>query len=209
MTRTAPFRVGLTGTVAAGKSAVARTLAESGATVIDSDELAREVVRPGSPAYTRIRKAFGEGVIGTDGAIDRAALREAAFADARARERLEEISHAGIRELRLRRIAEAAAAGARVVVEEIPLLFEVGLEGDYDMVVVVDAPRHMREARAMESRGWTVETFDSIDAAQLPASEKRRRADRVLENGGGPEALHAAARGLWLDILRAADGDGS
>ncbi|MDE2878193.1 dephospho-CoA kinase [Candidatus Palauibacter soopunensis] len=199
-----PFRVGLTGTVAAGKSAVAGHLAERGATVIDSDELAREIVRPGSPAYARIREAFGSGVISPDGTIDRSSLREAAFADKQARERLEEISHAGIRDLRARRIAEAAAAGVRVIVEEIPLLFEVGLEGDYDMIVVVDAPRAVREARALGSRGWTAEEFAAIDAAQLAASEKRRRADRVLDNRGDPAELDDAARGLWREILRAA-----
>lgn len=209
MNGTTPFRVGLTGTVAAGKSTVAGHLAERGATVIDADELAREIVRPGSPAYARIREAFGKGVLGADGTIDRSALRDAAFADNRARERLEEISHAGIRELRARRIAEAAAAGVRVIVEEVPLLFEVGLEDDYDMIVVVDAPREMREARALGSRGWTAEEFAAIDAAQLAASEKRRRADRVLDNRGDPVELDDAARGLWREILRAAGGDGS
>lgn len=204
-----PFRVGLTGTVAAGKSTVAGNLAARGATVIDADELAREIVRPGSPANARIREAFGSKVIGRDGTIDRSALREAAFADERARERLEEISHAGIRELRSRRIDEAAAAGVHVVVEEIPLLFEVGLEDDYDMIVVVDAPREVREARALGSRDWTAEEFDAIDAAQLAASEKRRRADRVLENGGDPGELDTATRGLWREILRAAGGSGS
>ncbi len=204
-----PFRVGLTGTVAAGKSTVAGHLAERGATVIDADELAREIVRPGSPAYARIREAFGKGVIAPDGTIDRSALRDAAFADNQARERLEEISHAGIRELRARRIAEAAAAGVRVIVEEVPLLFEVGLEDDYDMIVVVDAPREMREARALGSRGWTAEEFAAIDAAQLAASEKRRRADRVLDNRGDPAELDDAARGLWREIVRAAGEGGS
>ena len=203
-----PFRVGLTGTVAAGKSTVAGNLAERGATVIDADELAREIVRPGSPAYARIRETFGRSVIGPDGTIDRSALREAAFADERARERLEEISHAGIRELRARRIDEAAAAGVRVIVEEIPLLFEVGLEDDYDMVVVVDAPREVRETRALGSRGWTAEEFAAIDAAQLAASEKRRRADRVLDNRGDPGKLNSATHRLWGEILRAAGGSG-
>ena len=208
MSDTRPFRVGLTGTVAAGKSTVAGNLAERGATVIDADELAREIVRPGYPAYARIREAFGRSVIGPDGAIDRSALREAAFADERARERLEEISHAGIRELRARRIDEAAAAGVRVIVEEIPLLFEVGLEDDYDMIVVVDAPREVRETRALGSRGWTAEEFAAIDAAQLAASEKRRRADRVLDNRGDPGELGSATHRLWREILRVAGGSG-
>lgn len=198
-----PFRVGLTGTVASGKSAVARRLAALGATVIDADELAREVVRPGTPAFRRIRDEFGEGVIGSDGTIDRPALARAVFGDDEARARLERISHADIRALRARRVEEATAAGARIIVEEVPLLFEVGLEDDYDMTVTVDAPADARAARARRSRGWAAERFAAVDAAQLPAAEKRRRADRVLDNADAPERLDAAARELWRAIRMA------
>lgn len=201
-----PFRVGLTGTVASGKSAVARRLAAFGATVIDADELAREVMRPESPAWRGVRDAFGEEVIGPDGVLDRAALARAVFADDEARARLERISHAGIRELRARRVAEAATAGAAVIVDEIPLLFEVGLEDDYDMIVAVDAPAEVREARARRSRGWAAERFAAVDAAQLPGAEKRRRADRVLDNAGAPEQLDEAVRELWRVIRAAARG---
>ena len=199
--------MGLTGTVAAGKSSVARRLAALGATVIDSDELAREVVRPGSTAFRKIRDAFGEDVIGPDGALDRAALARAAFADDEARARLERISHAGIRELRARRVADATAAGERVLVEEIPLLFEVGLADDYDMIVVVDAPADVRAARARRSRGWDAERFQAVEAAQFPGTEKRRRADRVLDNAGEPEQLDEAARELW-EVIREVAGRG-
>ena len=198
-----PFRVGLTGTVASGKSAVARRLAAFGATVIDADELAREVMRPGTPAWRHVRDAFGEDVIGPDGALDRPALARAVFADDEARARLERISHAGIRELRARRVAEAATAGAAVVVDEVPLLFEVGLEDDYDMIVAVDAPAEVREARARRARGWAAERFAAVDAAQLPGAEKRSRADRVLDNAGAPEHLDVAVRELWR-VIRAA-----
>ena len=201
-----PFRVGLTGTVASGKSAVARRLAALGATVIDADELAREVMRPGSAAWRRVRDLFGEGVIGSDGALDRPALARAVFADDEARARLERISHAGIRELRAHRVAEAATAGAAVIVDEIPLLFEVGLEDDYDMIVAVDAPADVRAARARRSRGWAAERFAAVDAAQLPGVEKRRRADRVLDNAGAPEQLDEAVRELWRVIRAAARG---
>ena len=204
MSEAGPFRVGLTGTVASGKSAVARRLAALGATVIDADELAREVVRPGTPAFRRIRDAFGEGVIGSDGTIDRPALARAVFGDDEARARLERISHADIRALRALRVAEGTAAGARIIVEEVPLLFEVGLEDDYDMTVTVDAPADVRAARARRSRRWAAERFAAIDAAQLPAAEKRRRADRVLDNADGPERLDAAARELWRAIRTAA-----
>ncbi|WP_419163556.1 dephospho-CoA kinase [Candidatus Palauibacter sp.] len=199
-----PYRVGLTGTVAAGKSAVARRLAEWGATVIDSDELARELVQPGFPAFAGIRDAFGEDVIGSDGTIDREVLGRLVFEDDAARATLERISHSGIRELRARLIAEATAAGARVIVEEVPLLFEVGLEADYDVIVVVDAPQPLRQARARTSRGWSAERFAAIDAAQLPGTEKRRRAHRVLDNAGKPEELDAAVRELWKAVLSAA-----
>ena len=204
MSEAGPFRVGLTGTVASGKSAVARRLATLGATVIDADELAREIVRPGAPAFRRIRDEFGEGVIGPDGTIDRSALARAVFGDDEARARLERISHADIRALRARRVAEATAAGARIIVEEIPLLFEVGLEDEYDMTVTVDAPADVRAARARRSRGWAAERFAAVEAAQLPGAEKRRRADRVLDNAVGPERLDAVVRELWRAIQTAA-----
>ena len=200
MSAPAPYRVGLTGTVASGKSAVARRLSARGATVIDSDRLAREVVEPGSPAFRRIRAAFGEEVIGPDGAIDRAALARSVFGDDEARTRLERISHAAIRDLRERRVAAATAAGVRVLVEEIPLLFEVGLEDDYDMIAVVDAPREVREARARRARGWSAERFAAVEAAQLPAAEKRRRAHRVIDNAGDRARLDEAVSELWRTI---------
>lgn len=198
-----PFRVGLTGTVAAGKSAVGRMFETWGATRIDADDLAREAVRPGSRALSQILDAWGDGVLGPDGTLDRAAMRRRVFGDDSARTRLEGIVHAAIRELRHARVSEASAAGVRVLVEEVPLLFELGLERDYDAIVVVDAAADVRLARAKDTRGWAADEFRAVDASQLPAGEKRRRADHVIENDGDLAQLERAARAAWDAVLAA------
>lgn len=199
-----PFRVGLTGTVAAGKSAVGRMFETWGAVRIDSDDLAREAVRPGSKAFAQIRDTWGDDVLSSDGTLDRAALRRRIFDDDGERERLEGFVHAAIRELRAERLAEAAGADTRIVVEEIPLLFEVGLASDYDSIIVVDADGASRAARAHDTRGWTAEEFEQVDASQLPAAEKRRRADHVIDNDGDLAALERAAQSVWSTIVSAA-----
>ncbi len=202
-----PYRVGLTGTVAAGKSAVGRMFETWGAMRIDSDDLAREAVRPGSKALAQIRETWGEDVLRSDGTLDRARLRRRVFDDDEARERLEEFVHAAIRELRAARLAEAAGTDKHIVVEEIPLLFEVGLALDYDSIVVVDAAAAVRAARARDARGWTAEEFEKVDASQLPAAEKRRRADHVIANNGDLAALERSAQSVWSVIQSAAASD--
>jgi len=194
------LRVGLTGSLAAGKSTVGRLLAARGGVLIAADELAREAVRPGSPALDEIRAEFGDRVLGPDGGLDRSAMRAVAFADPDARRRLEEIVHTRVRELRRRRHEELEAAGARVVLDEIPLLFEVGLEDEFDAIVVVDAAPDLRRRRAMETRGWTAEEFDAIEASQTPAAEKVARADLVIRNDGDETALARAADAVWLEL---------
>ena len=198
------YRVGLTGAVASGKSTVGRQLAELGATVVDADLLAREVMRPGSPACARILAVFGDGVFAAAGAIDRAALRRIVLRDGEARARLEEIVHPAVGELRARRLKRASSSGERIVIEDIPLLFEAGLESDFDTIVVVDAPRRLRESRARAARDWTARHFAAVEASQLQASEKRRRADRVLCNSGDMAQLESAVRDLWKEISAAA-----
>lgn len=200
------IRVGLTGTVASGKTTVARLFERWGACRIDADELARRAVAPGTEGLARIRERWGERVLGPDGSLDREAMRRLAFADPEARRRLEEIVHAGVRSLREERLAGARAAGAEVTVEEIPLLFEVGLDGSFDALVTVDAPVALRRRRAAESRGWSREEFEAVEAAQLPAEEKRRRADHVIVNDGTLTELEAGARAVWARLLDAPPG---
>ncbi|MDH3733651.1 MAG: dephospho-CoA kinase [Gemmatimonadota bacterium] len=202
------IRVGLTGTVAAGKSTVGDLFERWGASRVDADLLARQAVAPGSTGLSQVVRRFGESVLTADGRVDRKALRRVVFSDDRAREDLEAIVHAEVRRLRAEWRDGEEAGGLAVLVEEIPLLFETGLTGDYDVIVVVDAPAADRRERAMQARDWTPEEFDAIDGAQLDADTKRDLADYVIWNDGGRDELEEAARRVWEAIDgAAADGN--
>jgi len=196
------IRVGLTGTVAAGKSTVGRLFETWGASRVDADQLARAAVAPGSPGLAKILAMWGDEVLRSDGSLDREIVRARVFGDDDAREALEEIVHGEVRRLGAEWRARQDTAGASVTVEEIPLLFEKGLEPGYDVVVVVDAAVEERRRRAVASRGWTPEEFDAIDATQLPAAEKRARADHVILNEGDRAALESASRSVWDELRR-------
>ena len=193
--------VGLTGTVGAGKSTVGRLFEAWGAWRVDADELAREAVEPGSPALEAIRGRWGDRVLNDDGSLDRAAMREEVFGRPEERELLEAIVHPAVRDLRGRELEAARRAGARIVVVEIPLLFETGLQDEFDRVVVVDAPARVRRRRIVEERGLDESTFEGIEAAQWAAGRKREAADLVIENAGGREELERRARTAWERIL--------
>lgn len=195
------LRVGLTGNIASGKSTVARLWEGYGARVIDADQLARRAVEPGSPGFERVKALFGPEVVGQDGELDRAALRRIVFADQAARARLEGIVHPEVARLREVEEARAEEDGVDVVVHEIPLLFEVGLEGEFDLVVVVDSPEPARLARLVEERGLDEAEARRMIEAQLPASVKRERADYVIENDGSLRDLEARAEEVWRRIL--------
>ncbi len=194
--------VGLTGSVAAGKSEVARAWREEGVPVVSADELAREVVEPGSPGLAEVVDAFGPDVLADDGTLDRDRLRSRVFDDPEARRRLEGILHPRIARRRGEWMREREAEGADLVAAEIPLLFEAGLEGDFDVVVVVDAPREERLRRVVEGRGVEPDEAERIMAAQMDPAAKRRRADRVIENRGSLEDLREEARRALTWIRR-------
>ena len=175
--------VGLTGNMAAGKSAVAGLWRRAGVPVISADELARRAVKPGSQGLARVEALLGPGAVGADGTMDRAAVRRIVFGDDGLRRGLEAIIHPEVGRLRDAWTGEQRAAGQGVVVWEIPLLFEAGIEGDVDVVVLVDAPPEVRRRRAMDTRGLSAEEVDAMMAAQMPAERKRQRADFVIENG--------------------------
>ncbi|HKK28325.1 MAG TPA: dephospho-CoA kinase [Gemmatimonadota bacterium] len=193
--------IGLTGTVGAGKSTVGRLFESWGAWRVDADQLAREAVEPGSPALQAIRDRWGDRVLSGDGTLDRAAMREEVFGRPKERERLEAIVHPAVQDLRTRELEAARSAGARIVVVEIPLLFEKGLQDEFDRVVVVDAPARVRRRRIVEERGLDEATFEGIEAAQWAAGRKREAADLVIENAGGREELERRARRAWERIL--------
>jgi len=196
------LKVGLTGNIAAGKSSVVRTWRSLGAVVVDADELARRAVEPGTPGLRSIAEAWGPGVLDASGALDRAALRRIVFADPEARARLEAIVHPAVRALRDEEYRRAEAAGAPLVVADIPLLFEVGMVEEFDAVVLVDAPEEERLRRLVADRGLDPEEARGMIAAQMPAELKRARADLVIDNSGTPDALEARAREAWAELER-------
>lgn len=199
-----PFRVGLTGNVASGKSSVVAVWRRLGARVIDADVLAREAVAAGSRGLAEVVRAFGPGVLSQDGELDRAAMRGIVFQDAEARRRLETIVHPEVARLRAQAEARLVQEGVRVVVHDIPLLYEVSAEKELDLVVLVDAPEAVRLQRLVEDRGLPEAEARAMIAAQQPASGKRERADIVIENDGTPGELAERAERAWRQILHGA-----
>jgi dephospho-CoA kinase len=195
------LNVALTGNIAAGKSAVAELLRQWGATVLDADAIVREVQAPGSPVMGRIAERFGPAVVRADGSLDRPALRRIVMADAGAREALERIVHPAVYARRAELAADAEARGDRIVVSDIPLLFESGDAGAFDAVVLVDAPEPVRLRRLMEHRGLSEIEAREMIRAQLPATAKRARSDFVIDNDGDLAALERAASEVWRALL--------
>ncbi len=182
--------VGLTGGIATGKSTAAACFARAGARVIDADALARAVVAPGQPALREIRREFGDQVLRADGSLDRAALAARVFDDPAARQRLNRIVHPRVerqvaRELERIRREEPDA----LVVYDVPLLYETGIEDRFDSVVVVAVPRAEQLRRLAARDGLGPEEGRARLAAQLPVEEKAARADVVLDNTGSIAAL--------------------
>jgi dephospho-CoA kinase len=196
------FVCGLTGGIAAGKSTVAGRLAERGAAVIDADGLAREVVEPGTSGLRAVVERFGRSVVSDTGDLDRAALGRIVFTDPGARADLEAIIHPAVRELSARRMAEAVSdEPERVVVYDVPLLVESRGAGDFDVVVVVDAPRETRLRRLVELRGMTETEAERRLDAQAPDDVRLAVADLVVDAGGTLEDTRRASDELY-DRLR-------
>jgi dephospho-CoA kinase len=194
--------VGLTGNVASGKSSVADIWSEVGVPVVRADDLARAVVEPGTPGLEAVVETFGEGVLREDGSLDRDALRRRVFRDPEARRKLEELLHPRIARLRAEWMEARAREGVPLAVAEIPLLYEAGLEEEFDAVVMVDAPTEERIRRLRQDRDLPRNEALRIMDAQMPASRKRQQADFVLDNAGTLDDLRDRALAL-LDLLRA------
>jgi dephospho-CoA kinase len=190
------LRIGLTGGIGSGKSTVARLLADRGASVVDADVLAREVVAPGSPGLASVVQAFGPGVLTADGALDRPALAAVVFGDAEARARLDGIVHPMVRARAVELIG--ALPHDAVVVQDIPLLVETGQAGSFDLVLVVEARADVRVARLV-ARGLAEADARARIAAQATDEQRRAVADVVLDNSGTPEELAAQVERFWAE----------
>lgn len=199
--------VGLTGGVAAGKSLVSRELQRLGASVIDADVIAREVVEPGSPVLKEIAREFGPEAIKDDGTLDRAYVGGIVFSDQARLKRLNEITHPTIR----RRIRDEVERVRRedpdgLVILDVALLIENGLDAEVDRVVVVYADRETQVKRLVKRNGLGVERARHMVDAQMPMSEKAARADYVIDNTGTREETLDRTRALWRELTaQAAD----
>jgi dephospho-CoA kinase len=193
MTVASPWRVGLTGGIASGKSTVAAMFAALGVPTIDLDHVAREVVAPGSALLTRVLDRFGPGVRTAKGGLNRRALRELVFADATARRDLEALLHPAIRE---RAAQHSAAAGGPYQVIVDPLIAESGSAGHYDRVLLVDCDEALQRQRLAQRDGATSAQAAAALAIQASRTARRAVAADVLENGGEPSALQPQVRAL-------------
>lgn len=192
--------IGLTGGIATGKSTFAAALRALGAPVIDADELARRAVARGSPALLEIERAFGPGMVGPDGELDRRRMAARVFADQDARARLEAIVHPAVREAMRAEAERLAAAGHDLAFYEAPLLYEVGLEVKVECVVVVHAPAEVQKRRLAVRDGFSDAEAQARLDAQMPIDQKAARADVVVENDGDLESLRAKAGPLLRDL---------
>lgn len=202
------LRVALTGNIASGKSTVAGIWRRLGARLVEADDLARRAVEPGTEALNAIRSRWGDGVLEDDGRLDRAALREIVFRDPDERARLEQIVHPEVQRLRSEEFDAAEAAGAEIVVADIPLLFEVGLERSFDVVVLVHAPEEVRLQRLVHDRGLEAGEARRMIEAQMPSERKRAHSHVVIDNVGTMAELEARARAVWHDLRRRAGESG-
>ncbi|ASU83509.1 dephospho-CoA kinase [Nocardiopsis gilva YIM 90087] len=199
------LRVGLTGGIGSGKSEVSRRLAAHGALIIDADQLAREVVEPGTSGLAEIVAEFGEEVLTPDGELDRPRLGEIVFADADKLARLNAIVHPRVGE-RTEGLMARAAPDA-IVVYDVPLLVENGLGALYDLVVVVDAPEETRIDRLIAHRGMPEDQARARIKAQATREERLGAADIVVDNAGTVADLDRAVADLWKRLLDRAAAD--
>jgi dephospho-CoA kinase len=195
------LNVALTGNIASGKSTVAERFREWGATLIDADRLVRDVQAPGSPVLRAIAARFGQDLIDPAGVLDRKTLRRRAMGDPSALADLNRIVHPDVLRRRAALEQEARNRGDRIVVSDIPLLFEAADPAAFDAIVLVDAPVDVRRARLLAQRGLTAEDAEQMLAAQAPTGPKRARSTFVIDNDGDRAALEARAREVWAALV--------
>jgi len=201
--------VALTGGIASGKSTVARRLEELGAVIVDADQVARDVVEPGTPALARIEEEFGPTVIAEDGSLDRAALGAIIFGDESARQTLNAITHPAVGERSRALFAAAQADPDAIVVYDVPLLVNErgeGRKGEFERVIVVTADEETRVRRLIEFRGMSEPDARRRIASQAPEAARLAIADHVIDAHGDLQHTLDQVDELWT-TLRAVGGD--
>ena len=196
------LKIALTGGPGSGKSTVARMFQDLGAQVIDADDVARNVVAPGQPAWEEIRREFGPDYFQEDGSLDRARMAQLVFQDAGARQKLNAIVHPQVGLEIARRLQGLATQGVNLVMVEVPLLYEAGLEKNFDVVIVVDVGKKEQIARLSARDGRPAREAEGILKAQWPLAAKKARADFVVDNRGSPEYTRSQVKKLWQQLKR-------
>lgn len=196
------FLIGLTGGIAAGKSTVAQHWQDLGGVEIDADQLARDVVAAGTPGLAAVAAAFGSDVVLTSGELDRAALAEIVFADAVKRAQLEAITHPLVREAAAAKLAEQGENA--MVIYNVPLLVEAGVDLPFDRVVTVEAPIDDQIERLVKNRGMTTEQAMARIRNQASPAQRANRADFILNSNQSLDLLLKDAGKLWLQFEREA-----
>ncbi|MFS0574886.1 dephospho-CoA kinase [Sporosarcina sp. 179-K 3D1 HS] len=179
--------IGLTGSIASGKSTVATMLKQKGFPIVDADEIARLVVEPGSEVMEEIERQFGRSVLHADGSLNREKMGEQVFGNEEARKKLNGIIHPAIRKEMQRQKDEWLAKGANTVILDIPLLFESKLQSYVDKILVVSVTPDIQKARLMERNSLSEQEAEARIQSQLPIVEKEQGADAVLHNNGTKE----------------------
>ncbi|MEX1031107.1 MAG: dephospho-CoA kinase [Paenibacillaceae bacterium] len=194
------MNIGLTGGIASGKSTVSSYLVAMGAVLIDADQIAREVVLPGSPALGKIKQLFGSSVITDEGTLNRKKLGEHIFANELSRKQLEGILHPEIRAIMKQRMNELEADNPRrLVVVDVPLLFESGLASMFEMVMLVYVPREVQLERLMNRDGLSRVQAEARLEAQMPIEQKIQLADFIIDNSGTPEETGVQVQRFWQE----------
>lgn len=193
-------KVGLTGGIGSGKSTVARMLGGAGFAVVDADQVARDIMTPGSPVLEEVAAAFGADLIGDDGVLDRGELARRAFATTEDTQRLNVITHPAIRAESERRFAAAEEAGEQAVIYDMPLLVDLGLNQDMDLTVVVDVDKEERIRRLVDKRGLDEADARARMAQQIDDATRLAAADVVIDNNGPLDALEPQVAALIKKI---------
>lgn len=195
------LRLGLTGGIATGKSTVAAMFVALGAHLVDTDQLARQAVAPGSPGLKTLVQAFGPGILDQEGGLDRRGLRALAFGDPQVLQRLNAIVHPLVGQLVAQELARLEALDPQgVALVDVPLLFETGWQERFAPVILVYAPAAVQVERLMARDGVDRQAAQQALAAQLPIEEKRRLAQFVVDNSGGLDETRTQVGAVWTQV---------
>ena len=195
------YRIGLTGGIASGKSTVGAMLRQMGAVVIDTDLIAHEVTAPGSGAVMEMSRRYGSDIVKDDGSLRRDVVGKIVFSDPVEKKWLESLLHPLIRAVAEKQAQAAFEAGQKVVVLDVPLLFESGWNGQVDEIWTVYVPREIQEVRLQRRDGYTESEIADRLASQWPINEKAKRADVVIDNTGLPESTRRQVEVAWNGVV--------